>query len=122
MRASTASTTSTGETFFLAMAGASSDADIQQRVLSFMVAAIVCSPGGAEERTMKLALNQGLSGAASLSGDIERVLEAERLGYDSVWAAGADGFDAVTSATRNAARTQRNHAGPAANAMARRTP
>ena len=28
---------------------------------------------------MKLALNQGLSGAASLSGDLERVLEAERL-------------------------------------------
>ena len=29
---------------------------------------------------MKLALNQGLSGAANLSGDIHKVLEAERLG------------------------------------------
>src|SRR2546428_13893319 len=109
MRASTASTTSTGETFFLAMAGASSDADIQQRVLSFMVAAIVCSPGGAEERTMKVALNQGLSGAASPSGDIERVLEAERPRYDSVGGAGAVGSDCLTRASRIAAETQRIH-------------
>jgi len=31
---------------------------------------------------MKLALNQGRSGAAGRSGDLERVLEAERLGFD----------------------------------------
>ncbi len=48
---------------------------------------------------MKLALNQGLSGAASLSGDLERVLEAERLGYDSVWTSESYGSDAVTTAT-----------------------
>jgi alkanesulfonate monooxygenase SsuD/methylene tetrahydromethanopterin reductase-like flavin-dependent oxidoreductase (luciferase family) len=42
MRESTASTTSTGETFFRAMAAARSAADIQQRSLLFMVAAIVC--------------------------------------------------------------------------------
>src|SRR5215467_13317923 len=42
MRSSTASTTSTGDTFFLAIAAARSDADIQQRSLLFMVAAIVC--------------------------------------------------------------------------------
>jgi hypothetical protein len=45
MRESTASTTSTGETFFFAIATARSAADIQQRSLSFMVAAIVCCPG-----------------------------------------------------------------------------
>ena len=55
---------------------------------------------------MKLALNQGLSGAASLSGDLERVLEAERLGYDSVWTSESYGSDAVTTATWIAARTQ----------------
>src|SRR5258705_10000684 len=42
MRESTASTTSRGETFFRAMAAARSAADIQQRSLLFLVAAIVC--------------------------------------------------------------------------------
>src|SRR5438128_6283384 len=42
MRESTASTASTGEPFFFAIAAARSDADIQQRSLSFMVPAIVC--------------------------------------------------------------------------------
>src|SRR2546422_8376429 len=42
MRASVASRTSTGDTFFFAMAAARSAADIQQRSLSFMAAAIVC--------------------------------------------------------------------------------
>src|SRR4030095_17934 len=42
MRESTASTTWTGETFLRAMAAARSAAEIQQRSLSFMAAAIVC--------------------------------------------------------------------------------
>src|SRR3989449_4028022 len=42
MRASVASTTSTGDTFFLAMAAARSAADIQHRSVSFMAAVIVC--------------------------------------------------------------------------------
>ena len=71
---------------------------------------------------MKLALNQGLSGAASLSGDLERVLEAERLGYDSVWTSESYGSDAVTTATWIAARTQRIHVGTAIMQMAGRTP
>ena len=71
---------------------------------------------------MKLALNQGLSGAASLSGDIERVLEAERLGYDSVWTSESYGSDAVTSAAWIAARTRRIHVGTAIMQMAGRTP
>src|SRR5689334_712169 len=71
---------------------------------------------------MKLALNQGLSGAATLSGDIEKVLEAERLGYDSVWTSESYGSDAVTTATWIAARTQRVHVGTAIMQMAGRTP
>ncbi|PYN90839.1 MAG: hypothetical protein DMD87_00340 [Candidatus Rokuibacteriota bacterium] len=62
---------------------------------------------------MKLALNQGLSGMASLSSDLDRVLEAERLGYDSVWTSESYGSDAVTTATWIAARTQRLHVGTA---------
>jgi alkanesulfonate monooxygenase SsuD/methylene tetrahydromethanopterin reductase-like flavin-dependent oxidoreductase (luciferase family) len=58
-------------------------------------------------------LNQGLSGAATLSGDIEKVLESERLGYDSVWTSESYGTDAVTTATWIAARTQRIHVGTA---------
>ena len=42
---------------------------------------------------MKLALGQGYSGA-TLSGDVEKVLEGERLGYDSVWTAESYGSDA----------------------------
>ena len=71
---------------------------------------------------MKLALNQGLSGAATLSGDIEKVLEAERLGYDSVWTSESYGTDAVTTATWSAARTQRIHVGTAIMQMAGRSP
>src|SRR5438477_401554 len=48
---------------------------------------------------MKLALNQGLSGASSLSGDIDRVLEAERLGYESVWTSESYGAYAGRDAT-----------------------
>ena len=54
---------------------------------------------------MKLALNQGLSGAATLSGDIEKVIEAERLGYDSVWTSESYGTDAVTTAVCDAIRS-----------------
>src|SRR5499433_3384931 len=71
---------------------------------------------------MKLALNQGLSGAANLSGDLDRLLEAERLGYDSVWTSESYGTDAVTTATWMAARTQRIHVGTAIMQMAARTP
>lgn len=43
---------------------------------------------------MKLGLMLGYSGA-QMSLDVERVLEAERLGYDSVWTAESWGSDAV---------------------------
>ena len=71
---------------------------------------------------MKLALNQGLSGAANLSGDIDKVLEAERLGYDSVWTAESYGSDAVTTIAWIAARTTRIHVGTAIMQIGARTP
>src|SRR6516164_3835281 len=71
---------------------------------------------------MKLALNQGLSGAATLSGDIEKVLEAERLGYDSVWTSESYGSDAVTPVAWIAALTTRINVGTRIMQMAGRTP
>jgi len=70
---------------------------------------------------MRLAFSQGYSGA-TLSGDVEKVLEAERLGYDSVWTAESYGSDAVTTAAWIAARTTRLHVGTAIMQMAARTP
>ena len=59
---------------------------------------------------MRLALNLNYSGAA-MSLDMARILEAERLGYDSVWTAEAYGSDAVVPAAWIAARTERIHVG-----------
>ncbi|MBI4638293.1 MAG: LLM class F420-dependent oxidoreductase [Candidatus Rokubacteria bacterium] len=70
---------------------------------------------------MRLALNLNYSGA-TLSLDLQRVLEAERLGYDSVWSAEAYGSDAVTVAAWVAARTERIHVGTAIMQIAARTP
>ncbi len=70
---------------------------------------------------MRLALGQGYSGAA-LSGDVSRVLEAERLGYDSVWTAESYGSDAVTTIAWIAARTTRIHVGTAIMQIGARTP
>ena len=70
---------------------------------------------------MRLALTLNYSGAA-MSLDMERVLEAERLGYDSVWSAEAYGSDAVTPAAWIAAHTQRLHVGTAIMQIAGRTP
>ena len=50
------------------------------------------------------------------------MLEAERLGYDSVWTAEAYGSDAVTPATWIAARTERVAVGTAIMQIAARTP
>jgi F420-dependent oxidoreductase-like protein len=70
---------------------------------------------------MRLALNMNYSGS-TLSLDLDKVLEAERLGYDSVWTAEAYGSDAVTPATWLAARTERIHVGTAIMQIAARTP
>ena len=70
---------------------------------------------------MKLALHLSYSGPR-IDLDLAKVLEAERLGYDSVWTAEAYGSDAVTPATWIAARTERIHVGTAIMQIAGRTP
>ncbi len=70
---------------------------------------------------MRLALNLNYSGSA-VDVDLERILEAERLGYDSVWTAEAYGSDAVTMAAWVAARTERIHVGTGIMQIAGRSP
>jgi len=70
---------------------------------------------------MRLALNLNYSGAA-VTLDMARILEAERLGYDSVWTAEAYGSDAVTVAAWVAARTERLHVGTGIMQIAGRSP
>ena len=70
---------------------------------------------------MRLALNLNYSGA-SVALDMDKVLEAERLGYSSVWTAEAYGSDAVTPAAWIAARTTRIHVGTGIMQIPARTP
>jgi len=70
---------------------------------------------------MQLALNLNYSGAA-VALDSDKVLEAERLGYGSVWSAEAYGSDAVTPVAWLAATTTRIHVGTAIMQIAGRTP
>jgi F420-dependent oxidoreductase-like protein len=70
---------------------------------------------------MRLALNLNYSGA-SVALDMDKVLEAERLGYASVWTAEAYGSDAVTPAAWIAARTSRIHVGTGIMQIPARTP
>ena len=70
---------------------------------------------------MRLALTLSYSGA-KMSLDLDKVLEAERLGYDSVWTAESYGSDAVTPAAWIAARTTRIGVGTGIMQIAGRTP
>ena len=70
---------------------------------------------------MKLAVHLSYSGS-TYSLDLPKVMEAERLGYDSIWTAEAYGSDAVTPATWIAARTTRIHVGTAIMQIAARSP
>jgi F420-dependent oxidoreductase-like protein len=70
---------------------------------------------------MKLALHLSYSGA-ELRIDMDQVLEAERLGFDSIWTAEAYGSDAVVPAAWIAARTERIHVGTAIMQIPGRTP
>jgi F420-dependent oxidoreductase-like protein len=72
-------------------------------------------------RPVKLGLHMGYWGASSVDV-MPLVLEAERLGFDSVWSAEAYGSDAVTLATWAAARTERIGVGTAVMQMPARTP
>src|SRR2546421_323787 len=70
---------------------------------------------------MKLGLSIGYSGA-EMRVPVERVLLAERLGYDSVWTAEAYGTDAVTPLAYLAALTTRIKLGTAIMQIPARTP
>jgi alkanesulfonate monooxygenase SsuD/methylene tetrahydromethanopterin reductase-like flavin-dependent oxidoreductase (luciferase family) len=70
---------------------------------------------------MRLALSLNYSGAA-ISIDTTKILEAERLGYDSVWTAEAYGSDAVVPAAWIAARTERIRVGTGIMQIPARTP
>jgi F420-dependent oxidoreductase-like protein len=70
---------------------------------------------------MKLGLQIDLSGA-DLSLLLDRVLEAERLGFDSLWTSEAYGSDAVTPAAWVLARTTKIKVGTAIMQMPARTP
>ncbi len=70
---------------------------------------------------MRLGLNIGYSGA-ELTNDLALIREAERLGYDSVWAAEAYGSDVVTVLAWYAAQTERIRFGSAIMQMPGRTP
>jgi F420-dependent oxidoreductase-like protein len=70
---------------------------------------------------MRLALSVGNFGAR-FSLDLPLILEAERLGFHSVWAAEAYGSDAVTPVAWIAARTEKLKIGTAIMQMPARTP
>ena len=70
---------------------------------------------------MRLGLNLGYSGS-TFTLNLPLILEAERLGFHSVWAAEAYGSDAVTPLAFVAARTERIYLGSAIMQMPARTP
>jgi F420-dependent oxidoreductase-like protein len=70
---------------------------------------------------MKLGLGIGYSGS-QLRLPVERVLHAERLGFDSVWTAEAYGSDAITPLAYLAAVTRRIRLGTGIMQLAARTP
>src|SRR6202011_2283206 len=72
-------------------------------------------------KSMKLGMVLGYSGA-DMASPMERVLEAERLGFDSVWSSEAYGSDAVSPAAWVLARTTRIKAGTSIMQMPARTP
>ena len=70
---------------------------------------------------MKLGMVFGYSGA-QVKMPLDLILEAESLGYDSVWSAEAWGADAVTPVAWVRAQTKRSKAGTAVMQMAARMP
>src|SRR5215468_6807249 len=70
---------------------------------------------------MRLGLTAGYSGA-QLSIDLDLILEAERLGFDSVWTTEAYGSDAVVPLAWIGARTKTIRLGTGIMQMPARTP
>jgi len=72
--------------------------------------------------TMRLAVNLGYWGGGNDSDNLALAQEAERLGFDSVWAAEAYGSDAATVLAWVAAQTERIDVGSAVFQIPARTP
>ena len=71
---------------------------------------------------MKLGLGLGYWGAGPNPDALDLVVEAERLGYDSVWTAEAYGSDALTPLAWYGSRTSRVRLGTSIIQMSARTP
>jgi F420-dependent oxidoreductase-like protein len=71
---------------------------------------------------MRLAVNLGYWGAGNDKDNLAVALEADRIGYDSVWAAEAYGSDAATVLAFVAAQTERIGIGSAIFQIPARTP
>ena len=71
---------------------------------------------------LKLGLQLGYWGAQPPPHALEQVLEAERLGYDSVWTAEAYGSDAISPLAWWGSRTSRVRLGTALCQLSARTP
>jgi len=71
---------------------------------------------------MKLGLHVGYWGAGPPAGAVESILEAERLGYDSVWVAESWGNDAFTFGAWVAAHTETIKIGTGVVQISARTP
>jgi F420-dependent oxidoreductase-like protein len=71
---------------------------------------------------MKLGYSTGYWGSGPPSGALEAIKEAERLGFDSVWAAEAYGSDALTPLAWWGAHTTRLKLGTSIIQMSARTP
>ncbi len=73
-------------------------------------------------RSMKLGLQLGYWGSGPPPNPVEHMLEAERLGYDSVWTAESYGSDALTPLAWWGSRTSRVRLGTSLCQLSARTP
>jgi F420-dependent oxidoreductase-like protein len=71
---------------------------------------------------IKLGYNTGYWSSGPPSGALDGILEAERLGFDSIWTAEAYGSDALSPLAWWGARTEKVKLGTAIMQMAARTP
>jgi F420-dependent oxidoreductase-like protein len=71
---------------------------------------------------LKLGLNTGYWGAGPPHGATEAIAEADKLGFDSIWAAEAYGSDVLTPLAWWGASTENVHLGTAIMQMSARTP
>lgn len=75
-----------------------------------------------DQKTISLGYNTGYWSAGPPAGAAQAVLEAERLGFDSIWTAEAYGSDALTPLAWWGAHTEKVRLGTAIMQMSARTP